>query len=60
MSIRRATLPGGVANRIESLLSARLFVEPQLQGDTVVFISNLSGQLSHRGVGHADGPDREL
>jgi pimeloyl-ACP methyl ester carboxylesterase len=33
-------------NRIESLLSARLFVEPQLAGDRVYFVSNLSGQLS--------------
>jgi pimeloyl-ACP methyl ester carboxylesterase len=34
------------AERIESLLSARLFLEPQLAGDSLVFISNLSGQLS--------------
>jgi pimeloyl-ACP methyl ester carboxylesterase len=33
-------------NRIEALLSARLFVEPQLAGDRVYFVSNLSGQLS--------------
>ena len=32
--------------RIESLLSARLHVEPQLAGDTLVFVSNLSGHLS--------------
>ncbi|HEY3311441.1 MAG TPA: prolyl oligopeptidase family serine peptidase [Anaerolineales bacterium] len=32
--------------RIESLLSARLFVHPQLVGDTIYFLSNLSGQLS--------------
>ncbi len=37
---------GLTANRIESLLSARLFVEPQLAGDTLVFVSNLSGHLS--------------
>lgn len=34
------------ADRIESLLSARLFLEPQLAGDALTFISNLSGQLS--------------
>ena len=32
--------------RIEALLSARLFVEPQLARDLVYFVSNLSGQLS--------------
>jgi pimeloyl-ACP methyl ester carboxylesterase len=32
--------------RIESLLSARLFVEPQLDGDRITFVSNLSGRLS--------------
>lgn len=32
--------------RIESLLSARLFVFPQLVGDRIYFLSNLSGQLS--------------
>ncbi len=34
------------AHRIESLLSARLFVQPQLAEDTLFFVSNLSGQLS--------------
>ena len=34
------------AKRIEALLSARLFVEPQLAGDRLYFISNLSGHLS--------------
>ena len=32
--------------RIESLLSARLFLVPQLAGDRIYFISNLSGQMS--------------
>jgi pimeloyl-ACP methyl ester carboxylesterase len=31
---------------IESLLSARLFLAPQLVGDRIFFISNLSGRLS--------------
>jgi pimeloyl-ACP methyl ester carboxylesterase len=34
------------ADRIEALLSARLFVEPQLVGDTLYFVANVSGQLS--------------
>ena len=33
-------------DRIESLLSARLFLEPQLAGDRLVFISSLGGHLS--------------
>ena len=37
---------GTRADRIESLLSARLFVEPQLVGDRLVFVSNLGGHLS--------------
>ena len=35
-----------MAYRIESLLSSRLFLQPQLVGDQVYFISNLSGRLS--------------
>ena len=34
------------ARRIESLLSARLFLEPQLAGGRVYFLSNLSGHIS--------------
>ena len=37
---------GLTANRIEALLSARLFVEPQLVDDRLYFVSNLSGHLS--------------
>ena len=37
---------GRTANRIEALLSARLFVEPRLAGDRLYFVSNLSGHLS--------------
>ncbi len=32
--------------RIEALLAARLFVAPQIVGDRLFFISNLSGHLS--------------
>ncbi|HEY8474616.1 MAG TPA: S9 family peptidase [Natronosporangium sp.] len=35
-----------MAHRIEHLLSAPLFVSPQLVGDRLYFISNLSGRLS--------------
>jgi pimeloyl-ACP methyl ester carboxylesterase len=34
------------AHRIESLLAARLHVEPQLAGDRLHFVSNLGGHLS--------------
>jgi dipeptidyl aminopeptidase/acylaminoacyl peptidase len=37
---------GLTADRIEALLSARLFVEPQLVADRLYFVSNLSGHLS--------------
>ena len=37
---------GLTANRIESLLSARLFLNPQLAGDRLYFVSDLSGRLS--------------
>jgi pimeloyl-ACP methyl ester carboxylesterase len=37
---------GLTANRIEALLSARLFLEPQLADERVYFLSNLSGHLS--------------
>jgi dipeptidyl aminopeptidase/acylaminoacyl peptidase len=40
------TRPGLTANRIESLLSARLFLEPQLAQGRLYFVSNLSGHLS--------------
>jgi pimeloyl-ACP methyl ester carboxylesterase len=43
---QRASLQGRTADRIESLLSARLFLEPQLVDDRLYFLSNLSGQLS--------------
>ncbi len=32
--------------RVESLLSARLFLVPQLIGDRIYFLSNLSGHIS--------------
>ena len=51
----RSTL---TAERIESLLSARLFLEPQLSADRLTFLSNLSGQLSLYAMDIAGGiPD---
>ena len=46
MAIAAADTTGKRADRIESLLSARLFVEPQLVDDRITFASNLSGHLS--------------
>ena len=46
MAIAAADTAGRRADRIESLLSARLFVEPQLVDDRIIFVSNLSGHLS--------------
>ena len=46
MAIVAADTTGRRADRIESLLSARLFVEPQLSDDRITFVSNLSGHLS--------------
>ena len=34
------------APRIESLLSARLFLDPQVAGNRIFFVSNMSGQMS--------------
>ena len=52
--------PGDVASRIESLLSARLFVEPRLHDETLYFISNLSGHLSLYAMPLAGGVPRPL
>ena len=46
MAIVAADTAGRRADRIESLLSARLFVEPRLADDRITFVSNLSGHLS--------------
>ena len=46
MAIQRVALHGRTDERIESLLSARLFLEPRLADGRVYFISNLSGHLS--------------
>jgi pimeloyl-ACP methyl ester carboxylesterase len=46
VATQRVALQGRTDERIESLLSARLFVEPHLAGGRLYFISNLSGHLS--------------
>jgi len=46
VAIVAADMTGRRADRIESLLSARLFVEPQLANGRITFVSNLSGHLS--------------
>jgi len=43
---QRVALHGRTDERIESLLSARLFVEPQFEDRRLYFISSLSGALS--------------
>jgi pimeloyl-ACP methyl ester carboxylesterase len=48
------------ANRIESLLSARLFLEPQLAQGTLYFISSLSGRLSLYSMEEDGGVPRPL
>ena len=54
------TAGGLTGRRIESLLSARLHVEPQLAGDTLVFVSNLSGHLSLYAMDVAGGMPQPL
>src|SRR5262245_2304823 len=46
VAIVAADTAGRRADRIEALLSARLFVEPHLADDRITFVSNLSGRLS--------------
>jgi dipeptidyl aminopeptidase/acylaminoacyl peptidase len=52
--------PGLTANRIESLLSARLFLEPELADGRIYFISNLSGHLSLYAMDEAGGVPEPL
>jgi dipeptidyl aminopeptidase/acylaminoacyl peptidase len=51
---------GLTANRIESLLSARLFLEPQLAEGRIYFVSNLSGHLSLYAMDEAGGVPEPL
>lgn len=54
------TAAGLTAKRIESLLSARLFLEPQLADDRLYFVSNLSGHLSLYAMDAAGGVPEPL
>ena len=60
MVAQRATLQGRTADRIESLLSARLFLEPQLVDGRLYFISSLSGHLSLFAMDAAGGVPEPL
>jgi pimeloyl-ACP methyl ester carboxylesterase len=53
-------VPRLLTQRIESLLAARLFLEPQLAGDRLVFASNLSGHLSLYAMDAAGGVPEPL
>src|SRR5690349_17817947 len=44
--IEQVSAPAQRQTRIESLLSSRLHMAPQIVGDRIFFISNLSGKLS--------------
>lgn len=54
------TAAGLTAKRIESLLSARLFLEPQLADERLYFVSSLSGQLSLYAMDAAGGVPEPL
>jgi dipeptidyl aminopeptidase/acylaminoacyl peptidase len=60
VAIVAASAAGKRADRIESLLSARLFVEPQLVDDRITFVSNLSGHLSLYAMDVAGGVPEPL
>ena len=60
MATVAADTTGRRADRIESLLSARLFVEPQLANDRITFVSNLSGHLSLYAMDAAGGVPEPL
>ena len=60
MAIVAADTAGRRADRIEALLSARLFVEPQLADDRITFVSNLSGHLSLYAMDAAGGVPEPL
>ena len=46
--------------RIESLLSARLFMDPEWAGDDLYFLSNMSGRLSLYRMRNGDGVPQPL
>ena len=60
MTITETARESLTANRIESLLSARLFVQPQLTDGRLYFISNSSGRLSLYVMDEAGGVPEPL
>jgi len=63
VALRTAAKPPGAsltANRIESLLSARLFLIPRLTDGTLYFLSSLSGRLSLYSMDPAGGVPQPL
>jgi len=56
----RAAVATPTAVRIEALLSARLFVRPQLADDRLYFVSDLSGRLSLYAMDAAGGVPEPL
>ncbi|MFY9578774.1 MAG: prolyl oligopeptidase family serine peptidase [Gaiellaceae bacterium] len=63
MALRTAAKPPGeslTAYRIESLLSARLFLGPRLADGTLYFLSSLSGRLSLYSMDPAGGVPQPL
>jgi pimeloyl-ACP methyl ester carboxylesterase len=60
VTILAADTTGRRSDRIESLLSARLFVEPHLADDRITFVSNLSGHLSLYAMDAAGGVPEPL
>jgi pimeloyl-ACP methyl ester carboxylesterase len=60
MALDEAIATRTTALRIESLLSARLFLNPQLAGDRIYFISDLAGRLSLYAMDAAGGVPEPL
>jgi pimeloyl-ACP methyl ester carboxylesterase len=58
--VQRLAVRGRTADRIEALLSARLFLEPQLTDGRLYFISSLSGLLSLYAIDEEGGVPEPL
>ncbi len=58
--VHRLAVRGRTADRIEALLSARLFLEPQLTDGRLYFISSLSGLLSLYAIDEEGGVPEPL
>ena len=60
MALDEAIATRTTALRIESLLSARLFLSPQLADDRLYFVSDLAGRLSLYAMDAAGGVPEPL